>query len=168
MRTKFYFLLIALALFAGVHQVAAQGARFFRIVGPTAITITDFGADGTLVWSNAQPGARYTVQTVTSLPGGSNWVDYVQIPTSISVGTNLLIAFNPPSGMALIPDGSFTIGDTLDGEADAIPTNITVSAFYMDVDLVSYSEWVSVYNWATGHGYGFDDAGSGKATNHPQ
>jgi len=26
-----------------------------------------------------------------------------------------------PSGMALIPAGSFTMGDTLDGESDAIP-----------------------------------------------
>ena len=69
--------------------------------------------------------------------------------------------------MALIPAGSFTMGDTLDGESDAIPTNVYVSAFYMDVNLVSYSQWQTVYNWATNHGYGFDNAGSGKAANHP-
>jgi formylglycine-generating enzyme required for sulfatase activity len=69
--------------------------------------------------------------------------------------------------MALIPAGSFTMGDTLDGESDAIPTSVTVSAFYMDTNLVSYSQWQSVYNWATNHGYGFDNAGSGKAANHP-
>ena len=73
----------------------------------------------------------------------------------------------PPPGMALIPAGSFTMGDTLDGESDAIPITVTVSAFYMDMNLVSYSQWQSVYNWATNHGYGFDDAGSGKAANHP-
>ena len=50
---------------------------------------------------------------------------------------------------------------------DAIPTNIYVSVFYMDINLVSYSQWQSVYNWATNYGYGFDDAGSGKAANHP-
>ena len=37
----------------------------------------------------------------------------------------------------------------------------------MDVNLVSYSQWQTVYNWATNHGYGFDYAGSAKAANHP-
>ena len=161
-------LFIMLALLGGVHQAAAQGARFFRISGPTATIITAFNPDGTLVWSNAQPGATYTVQTVTSLPGGSNWVDYVQLPVTQAVNTNLLFAFNPPSGMALIPAGAFTMGDTLDGDPfDAIPTNVTVSAFYMDTNLVSYSQWQSVYSYATSHGYGFHDAGAGKAPNHP-
>jgi formylglycine-generating enzyme required for sulfatase activity len=70
-------------------------------------------------------------------------------------------------GMVLIPAGSFTMGDTLDGEGDAIPTNVTVSAFYMDMNLVSYSQWQTIYSWATSHGYGFVHAGAGKAANHP-
>jgi formylglycine-generating enzyme required for sulfatase activity len=69
--------------------------------------------------------------------------------------------------MALIPAGTFTMGDTLDGEADALPVNVTVSAFYMDVNLVSYGQWQSVYNWAVRHGYAFTHSGSGKAANHP-
>jgi formylglycine-generating enzyme required for sulfatase activity len=69
--------------------------------------------------------------------------------------------------MAFIPAGSFTMGDTLDGESDAIPTNVYVSAFYMDTNLVSYSQWQSVYNWATNNGYVFSHAGAGNATNHP-
>jgi formylglycine-generating enzyme required for sulfatase activity len=72
-----------------------------------------------------------------------------------------------PGGMALIPAGSFTMGDTLDGESDAIPISVTVSAFYMDTNLVSYSQWQSVYTYATSHGYGFDYPGSGKAANNP-
>jgi formylglycine-generating enzyme required for sulfatase activity len=59
------------------------------------------------------------------------------------------------------------MGDTLDGEGDAIPTNVTVSAFYMDKNLVSYSQWQSIYSWATNHGYGFANAGAGKAANQP-
>jgi formylglycine-generating enzyme required for sulfatase activity len=70
-------------------------------------------------------------------------------------------------GMALIPAGAFTMGDTLDGESDAIPISVTVSAFYMDTNLVSYSQWQSVYAYATSHGYGFDNGGSGKAANNP-
>jgi sulfatase modifying factor 1 len=120
-----------------------------------------------MIWSNAQPGTNYIVQTASSLTGSSNWVDYVQIPVANSVNTNLLIAFNPPDGMTLIPAGMFTMGDTLDGEGDAKHTNVTVSAFYMDVNLVSYSQWLSVYTWAATNGYVFVNAGAGKAANHP-
>ncbi len=75
----------------------------------------------------------------------------------------------PPGGMALIPAGSFTMGDCMgDGNSYELPLHsVYVSAFYMDVNLVSYSQWLTVYNWATSHGYSFDYAGSGKATNHP-
>jgi formylglycine-generating enzyme required for sulfatase activity len=74
----------------------------------------------------------------------------------------------PFSGMALIPAGPFMMGDSLDGERNAIPpVSVTVSAFYMDVNLVSFSQWESVYNWAVDHGYGFAHAGDGKEANHP-
>jgi formylglycine-generating enzyme required for sulfatase activity len=174
MKTKLYHEIIVCLLFATfgtqLSTAFAQGTQFFRIVGPTATAIAAFRPDGTLVWSNALAGTNYTVQTVTSLPGGTNWVDYVQIPAANNVNTNQLVAFNPPAGMALIPAGSFTMGDNLDGEADAVPTNVYVSAFYMDVNLVSYSQWQLVYNWATNHGYGFLHAGYGygNATNQNQ
>jgi len=155
-------------LFAGVHQSAAQAARFFRISGPAATTITAFQADGTLLWSNALPGTNYTIQTAAALPGGTNWVDYVQLPVTNSVNTNRLIDFNPPAGMALIPAGSFTMGDNLDGNGDALPLHtVYVSAFYMDKYDVTKALWDDVYNWAIIHGYSFDYAGSGKAANHP-
>ena len=156
-----------LALLAGINPAAAQGMQFFRISGPASAHIIAFRPNGTLVWSNATTGATYTVQTATSLSGGGNWVDYVQIPVTNHVNTNQIVDFNPPAGMALIPAGTFTMGDTLDGESDAIPTNVTVSAFYMDVDLVSSNQWAGVYFYATGHGYTFTNAGAGIAANHP-
>jgi formylglycine-generating enzyme required for sulfatase activity len=76
-------------------------------------------------------------------------------------------ALATPPGMALIPAGAFTMGDTIDGESDATAVSITVSAFYMDVNLVTLSQWQSVYYWATNSGYTFDDSGSGKAPNNP-
>ena len=88
MKSKLHSLFIVLALLVRINQAAAQGARFFRISGPAATTIMSFNPDGTIVWSNAQPGT-YTIQTVSSLDGGSNWVDYVQIPVINSVNTNL-------------------------------------------------------------------------------
>jgi formylglycine-generating enzyme required for sulfatase activity len=158
-----------IGLLFSIHQNIMQGAQFFRISGPAATTITAFNPDGTMIWSNAQPGTNYTVQTVSSLPGGTNWVDYLQIPAANGVNTNLLIDFNPPAGMKLIPAGVFTIGNSIGDSdiTDANPTNVMLSAFYMDVSLVSYSLWQTVYNWATNTGYGFDDAGAGKAANHP-
>jgi hypothetical protein len=57
MKIKLNALIIGLALLAANHPAAAQNAQFFRLVGPTKTTITKFKADGTLVWSNATPGA---------------------------------------------------------------------------------------------------------------
>src|ERR1019366_942870 len=65
------------------------------------------------------------------------------------------------------PAGVFTMGDNLDGDSDAIPTNVYVSGFYLDVNLVSYGQWQGVFNWAINNGYGFDYAGTGKAQNYP-
>ena len=161
---------MALALLTGVHSAVAQNARFFRISGPAATTITAVRADGSLVWSNALAGTNYTVQTVASLPGGTNWVDYVQLPVTRQFNTNQIIAFNAPAGMVLIPAGTFIIGDTLDGlvpNNDNAPTNVTVSAFFMDINLVSYGQWQAVYRWAITNGYSFDYPGTGKATNQP-
>ena len=76
--------------------------------------------------------------------------------------------YNTTAAMELIPAGAFTMGDTLDSESDATPTvSVTLSAFYMDTNLVSYGQWQTIYQWATNHGYGFDYAGAGKAANHP-
>ena len=74
-----------------------------------------------------------------------------------------------PPGMALIPAGSFTMGNVV-GDADitdAAPVGTTVSAFYMDVNEVTLSQWQSVCYWATSHGYIFVNNGAGKAANHP-
>jgi formylglycine-generating enzyme required for sulfatase activity len=161
------YLLCLFSLVGGADEAAAQTAHFFRIVGPTAVTITAFNPDGTLVWSNALAGTNYTVQTATSLAGGGNWVDYAQLPITNGVNTNLIVSFNPPAGMALIPASVFTIGDALDGEGDAIPTNVYVSAFYMDVNLVNSNKWAVVYSYATANGYSFDNPGSARAANYP-
>ena len=74
-----------------------------------------------------------------------------------------------PPGMVLIPAGSFTMGNSI-GDSDinnAATVTATVSAFYMDVNLVTLSQWQSVYYWATNHGYSFVNTGAGKAANNP-
>lgn len=77
------------------------------------------------------------------------------------------ISTTTPDGMMLIPAGTFTMGDTLDGMTDAVPVTVNLSAFYMDTNMVTYGLWQTVYNWATSHGYSFDNAGYGKAANYP-
>jgi formylglycine-generating enzyme required for sulfatase activity len=73
-----------------------------------------------------------------------------------------------PSGMALIPAGSFTMGDNLDGDSYALPLHtVYVSAFYMDKYDVTKALWDDVYNWAITHGYSFEYGAQGKASNHP-
>jgi formylglycine-generating enzyme required for sulfatase activity len=166
MKTKLHFLVITLALLAGVHQAAAQ-----------LPVITSFSQNGVLVCANLQTGSVASVQWASSLAGPwqTNWAGLNAvtadangtISVSVPMFYRVLGVPNTPPGMALIPAGAFTIGDTLDGLSDAIPTNVTVSAFYMDTNLVSYSQWQAVYSYATSHGYGFVHAGASKAANNP-
>ena len=179
MKTHLNSLLIPLALMAGVHQAAAQ-----------LPVITSFNQNGVLVCSNLQPGSVASVQWASSPSGPwTNWASAAGLDT-LTVRSNGTITVSVPmfyrvlgvaatnnavpslpqfsaDGMALIPSGTFTMGDLLDGESDALPTNIYVSSFYMDTNLVSYAEWQGVYNYATSHGYVFDNYGMGKAPNHP-
>src|ERR1035441_3276611 len=127
MRTKFHRLFIMLALFAGVHPALAQ------IV---TLSITRRGNQVVLFWPTT--ATNYVLQNTTNLlPATWNAV----LPAAVVVnaqnpvtnpisGTHQfyrLMQIATPSGMALIPAGAFTMGDTLDGESDAIPISVTVS-----------------------------------------
>ena len=74
-----------------------------------------------------------------------------------------------PLSMVLIPSGTFQMGDTFnEGDFDERPIHIVyVSSFYMDKTEVTKEFWDEIYQWATAHGYNFDNQGSGKAVNHP-
>ncbi len=78
----------------------------------------------------------------------------------------------PPPGMVLIPAGSFTMGNVVGSGSDSdlsdsTPVTVFVSTFYMDANLVSLSQWNSVYYWAKTDGYTFDNAGGGDAAHNP-
>jgi formylglycine-generating enzyme required for sulfatase activity len=129
----------------------------------------------------APPNSTNFLQATTSLQLLANWqivdtniagAEGTGHFDNISKGSLLPIFFRvqsqvqhiyfPPPGMAIIPAGSFTIGDTLDGMNDAIPTNVYVSGFYMDVNLVSYGLWTNVYSYASANAYSFVHTGAGK------
>ena len=129
--------------------------------GLTNLSVSGSQITGTI------PLAQLPASVVTN---GASGVNISGTFTGNGAGlTGIAAAATPPVGMVLIPAGTFSMGDSLDGESDATPTtNITVSAIYMDVNLVSYSQWKSVYYWATNQGgYGFANAGAGKAANNP-
>ena len=124
----------------------------------------------------APPQLNYILQSTTNL-GSSNWVtagDAVFVTAATISNTSpakffRLFYTNPPAGMVLIPPGSFTIGNSIaDSDiTDAAPTNVYISAYYMDINLVTLSQWQSVYTYATDLGYVFTNAGVGKAPDHP-
>ncbi len=157
---------IGLVLLAGVHQTPAQVTNLGIAPAP--------GGQPVLYWPVST--TNYVLQTVTNLTS-TNWVtsrtafavNAAEVTNAAPSGFFRLQPTTVPAGMALIPAGWFTMGDTLDGESDAIPTNIFVSAFVMDVNLVNYGLWTSVHAYATSHNYNFVNAGAngGTGTNYP-
>ena len=169
--------LCALALGAGM---AAQGAA------PVITNITMVGAMPQFGVQSAL-GITNQIQYCSNL-NQTNWVVLTNLVVTqspywfvdagappaprrfyrvLALGTNSPV----PPGMALIPAGSFTMGNCMDpgeGYPDELPLHtVYVSAFYMDKYLVTKSLWDTVYQWAIGHGYSFDDVGSGKGASHP-
>jgi formylglycine-generating enzyme required for sulfatase activity len=75
-----------------------------------------------------------------------------------------------PTGFALIPQGAFTMGNSVAADTDITdaPTRtVTLDAFYMGKYEVTKAEWDEVRTWGLSNGYTDLAAGSGKASNHP-
>jgi formylglycine-generating enzyme required for sulfatase activity len=139
----------------------------------TVLVSTDGGASYTLPatsfsgsgWGNAvTPGSNKQI----TWNAGADWSGHYSANVRFRVTADDSTA---PSGMALIPAGSFTMGNCMDpgeGSSFELPLHtVCVSAFYMDKYLATKSLWDTVYQWAIVHGYTFYHAGSGKAANHP-
>jgi formylglycine-generating enzyme required for sulfatase activity len=162
-------LLLPLTVLLSAH---ADDARFFRISGPVASTITAFSTGGYVTWTNSPTNATFTVQAAFSLVGPGNWVDYVQVTITNPITIHRLYNPNPPFGMTFIPAGTFTMGncmDTNEGFASELPLHrVYVSAFFMDKYELTKERWLNVYHWATNHGYDFtSNCGLSTGTNHP-
>jgi formylglycine-generating enzyme len=175
MKTKLHCLFIALALLAGAHSALAQ---------VTNLGIAPAGSQSIIYWPVSST-TNYVLQATTNLDT-PNWVtatnavtvNAVTVTNSAPSGYFRLLQSTNPTGMVLIPAGSFTMGNYLVNNfynsatndpdiTDAYPTNVYVAAFYMDVNLVSSNQWAAVYSYATGEGYTFAHAGSAKAGNNP-
>jgi len=137
----------------------------------SAVTASTAASAGSVSAANIVGVIPVTQLSAVVVTNGASGVDITGTFSGNGGGlTNVTAAMlTIPPGMALIPAGTFTMGNSIGDSdiTDASPTNVTVSAFYMDVNLVSYSQWQSVYFRATNDGYSFDDSGLGKAANHP-
>ena len=155
-------------------QATAQ-TEFFRFVSPTSSQIETFDSGGTVTWSNGAVGVTGRFERATSLTLGiGDWATYAEIPVSSAVMSMLLFDPDPPSGMVLIPSGTFSMGDAVgDGTGDAPLHTVFLSGFYADQREVSKAEWDEVRTWGLTNGYADLPVGSwwihdsSKGTNHP-
>ena len=105
MKARFHRLFRVLALFAGIHQAAAQ-----------LPVINSFSQNGVLVCANLATGTVASVEWASSLAGpwNTNWagLDAVTVASNgtITVGVPMFYRVRGvaayPAGMTLIPDGS--------------------------------------------------------------
>jgi formylglycine-generating enzyme required for sulfatase activity len=100
------------------------------------------------------------------VPGGGRrvvWDAGKELPNQFGVKYRYKISASDelfaPAGMALIPAGSFQMGDDRVGGATPVHT-VTVSAFAMDKWEVSIELWESVRAWGNAHGYDLVAGGS--------
>ncbi|MCX6878807.1 MAG: SUMF1/EgtB/PvdO family nonheme iron enzyme [Verrucomicrobia bacterium] len=77
------------------------------------------------------------------------------------------LLFSSSAVFSLIPAGDFTMGNTLDGDSNAPPHMVNVSAFYMQKTEVTKAEWDAVRDWGLGHGYSDLGYGAGTAAEYP-
>jgi formylglycine-generating enzyme len=154
-----------------------------RVAGQT-LDITSFDQKGELTFARASNAINYRVEWASS-PNGvwtSSWSSLVNIePTGAYHTVKVpmyyrVVAASTLANMALIPAGSFQMGDSLaEGDGMERPVHSAfVSTFYIEKREVTKQLWDSVYVWATNHGYAFDNSGStylgvnySKGTNHP-
>jgi len=129
------------------------------------VAVVEWASSATGPWTNNWAG-------LDAVTADANGKIQVSVPMFYRVrGTNSVSPGTVPSGMVLIPAGSFTMGNCMapgEGGSSELPLHtVNVSAFYMDTNLVSYTLWTSVYNWAITNGYSFEHGAQGKASNHP-
>src|ERR1039457_281501 len=181
MKNKTLNLLLVLALLAGAHRVQSAAVQIgIKPAGKNVLlswpaSLTNYVLQST---TNLAPASWLTVSNVVPVLANNNFT--VTVTNTARARFFRLYNTNTPTvpmGMALIPAGSFTMGNCMDpneGFSYELPLHsVYVSAFYMDQYDVTYALWQQVHNWAINHGYVFFQssygpyAAAGKAANHP-
>ena len=158
--------LCALVLWAGAESgvVADQIADIVMV--PRLNIVGTLGAADQIQYSTNLSQPHWLV--LTNLLVTQTNFSFVDAGAPLAPGRFYRVVVSSPAGMVMIPAGSFTMGDNLDNDDNSNPQHpVTVSAFLMDKNLVTKSLWDTVKAWNGGNGYGYDNAGAGKATTHP-
>ena len=137
--------------------------------------ITSFPGNGTVVWEYPTNGVTsYRVEWASQ--AGGPWTDTWNnlrgiAPTGMTMAAAVPMFYRvmatvtnlpAPDGMVLIPAGT---NSGIDPDFGAY--SLAVGAHYVDRTEVTKAQWDVVYSWAVVNGYGFGNAGSGKASDHP-
>ena len=108
---------------------------------------------------------------VVTWNAGANWPaqNFAQVKVRLTADDGQSSTGPTPADLSLIPAGTFTMGDSLDGDTAAQPTHVvTLPAFFMAKTETMFAEWVAVRDWAVTHGYAdLASIGAGKADTHP-
>ncbi len=132
---------VSLAVLSGTNAINA-----LAVSGAVGSGITT-GAVKTIVWN-----------------AGTDWNGNIDNLTIRILGQDAQGAgATTPAGKVWIPAGQ---NSGTDPDAGAYSITVTNSLF-MDASEITKAQWDAVYVWAVTNGYSFDNAGSGKATNHP-
>jgi len=142
------------------------------------LAITSFGGNGLLVFNTLNDGTNYDYRVEwapsptgpwSCFDGAAGLLQSISPAGSGSVTSSVPMCYRvvalPPylRGMVRIPGGTNTGNDP-----DFGAYSLTVEEFYMDRYEVTKELWDEVYAWSTNsHGYAYDNAGSGKAKDHP-
>lgn len=159
-----------------IRKMTIVAGLILALTCPTTAQVANLGiapAGGqSLLYWPAGDGLNYSLETVTNL-ASTNWtaastaygVNAALVTNANPSGYYRLKTVTPPAGMVLIPAGWFLMGDSVDGGNVAAqnfpPTNIYVSGFFMETNLVTYGLWTNVFQYATNHGYTFGVPGAG-------
>lgn len=160
------------------------------LVGVQAETpdFTAFSPDGTLTWSYPTNDiGEYRLLASTGL-FSNVWVDVLGglMPTGTQMTVTVPIENDvqfyrvaavlwhvssnpPPEGMALIPRGIVSMGDSpMTGRVDELPVHtVNVAPFYADKYEVTLALWATVTNWAGTNGYDIGNSAANGRTNDP-
>jgi formylglycine-generating enzyme required for sulfatase activity len=173
--------LLVLAAPAAVAQIMVGNVRAAQRAGTKLVDINydltgiatpckvwlEISADGGSTW--AVPATSVTGAVGAVVTPGTNlritWNAGVDWNSQTSAQTRFRVKADDE--FALIPAGSFQMGDALDGLADAPVHTVNVSAFYIQKKGVTKGEWDAVRAWGLTHGYTDLAVGAGKAADHP-
>ena len=145
------------------YNVTADTPTVFVTLAISSDNGTTFSVPATTVSGAVGGGVATGTGKGITWNAGADWSKQYTTTMCFKVTADDLILPN----FSLIPAGSFQMGDALDGLSDAPIRTVTVSAFYMAQNLVTWTDWGTVRTWGLTHGYTDLAVGEGKAATHP-